>query len=244
VITNTSNNQSCIFNNVTIKDLKLIGQYEIIINSTGTTALPDKESQHEYISILTPTKFNMTVNLSPDRLTSAEIVTLNGSSIKTIEVNNDSIISFYNISSGSVQKSIPALLKSPEVKVDGHIGFKQSNFDPYYLNTNISLDPKGELDTKLGFVDNYKQSYVNGTTTPQYMTYLRSITINSVVDNDNIIIELPGDISPHTKIQGPKIPIKEALFSSNNIRLLLCIRIVTVMGSWLISQKKFQNENV
>jgi hypothetical protein len=37
----------------------------------------------------------MAVNLSPDRLTSAEIVTLNGSFIKTIEVDNDSIIKFY-----------------------------------------------------------------------------------------------------------------------------------------------------
>ena len=64
----------------------------------------------------------MTVFLSPDRLTSAEIVTLNGSFIKTIEVNNDSIIKFYNISSGSVP--IPVLLKSPELKVGGHIGFQ------------------------------------------------------------------------------------------------------------------------
>jgi hypothetical protein len=55
----------------------------------------------------------MTVNLSPDRLTSAEIVTLNGSFIKTIEVNNDSIIKFYNISSRSVQKIYTSLTEEP-----------------------------------------------------------------------------------------------------------------------------------
>jgi hypothetical protein len=135
-------------------------------------------------------------------------------------------------------------LKSPEVQVNGHIGFKQSNFDPYFINTDIPLYYEGGLKTKPGFVDNYKQSYVNGTITTQYVTYLRSISINTIVDDDNIIIELPGDIYPHAKIHGPKIPIKEALFSINNIILLLCITIVTVMGSWLIWQKKFQNENV
>ena len=79
---------------------------------------------------------------------------------------------FYNISSGSVQKSIPVLLKSAEVKAGGHIGFKESNFDPYYLNTYTPMDEKGNLNTKLGFVHNYKQSYVNGTTTRQYVIYL------------------------------------------------------------------------
>jgi hypothetical protein len=63
--------------------------------STGTTTLPNKELQHEYIRILTQTKVYMTANLSQDRLTSAEVVTINGSFIKTIEVNNDSIIKFY-----------------------------------------------------------------------------------------------------------------------------------------------------
>jgi hypothetical protein len=125
VITNRSNSQSRIIHNVTIKGLILICQYELTINSTGTTTLSNKELQHENISILTQTKVKMTVNLFPDWFTSAEIDTLNGSFIKTIEVNNESIIKLYNISSGSVQKSIPVLLKSPEVKVSGHIGFIQ-----------------------------------------------------------------------------------------------------------------------
>jgi hypothetical protein len=54
------------------------------------------------------------------------------------------------------------------------------------------MDEKGKLNTKLDFVHNYKQSYIDGTTTTQYVTHLRSISINSIVDNDNIRIELPG----------------------------------------------------
>jgi hypothetical protein len=46
-------------------------------------------------------------------------------------------------------------------------------------------------------------------------------------------------MSPYVKIGGTKIPIKEALNSSNNIVILLmCITIVTVMGGWLIWQEK------
>ena len=38
LISNNSNNQSRFFDNVTLTDLKLIGQYQVIINSTGKLA--------------------------------------------------------------------------------------------------------------------------------------------------------------------------------------------------------------
>ena len=74
LISNNSNNQSRVFDNVTIKDLKLIGQYEVTINSTGTLTLPSKDSQHEYIGISIPAKSNMTVNLYPDRRNSGKLL--------------------------------------------------------------------------------------------------------------------------------------------------------------------------
>ena len=104
LISNNSNNQSRIFDNVTLKDLKLIGRYDVTINSTGTLTLPSKDSQHEYFGISIPPKSNMTVNLYPDGHNSGQIVTLNGSSVNTIKVDNDSTINFYNISGGCFTK--------------------------------------------------------------------------------------------------------------------------------------------
>jgi hypothetical protein len=237
LISNNSNNQSRIFDNVTVKDLKLIGRYEVIINSTGTLALPSKESQREYIGISIPAKSNMTVNLYPDGRNSAQIVTLKNSSVNTIKVDKNSTINFYNISTAASQKSIPVLLKSPEVKVIGHIGFNQSNFDPYFVNHDIPLNEEGRLETKLNFVDNYKQFYENRTAKIQYITYLQSINIDPGIKMGDITLNLPGDISNHAKRFGPQIPLKEAFFSSTNLILIISIIVVATIGSRIMWSK-------
>lgn len=65
-----------IYNNVTLAGLmKLIGKNEITINSTGILSLPRMGPQHDYVGISVPPKFNMTVNVFPDKLSSAEINT-------------------------------------------------------------------------------------------------------------------------------------------------------------------------
>jgi hypothetical protein len=242
LISNKSNNQSRIFDNVTIKDLKLMGRYDITINSTGTLALPSKDSEGEYIGVSIPAKSNMTVNLYPDRSNSAQIVTLNSSSANTIKVDNNSTIKFYKISTAGSQKSIPVLLKSPEVKVIGRIGFNQSNFDPYFSNNDIPLDEEGRLETKINFVDTYKQLYDNGTTKIQSITYLQSINVDPGIKSGDITLNLPGDISHHAKRFGPQIPLKEALLSSTNLILIVSIIIVATIGSRIMWYKiKHQN---
>ena len=242
LISNNSNNQSRVFDNVTLKDLKLIGRYDVTINSTGTLTLPSKDSQREYIGISIPAKSNMTVNLYPDGRNSGQIVTLNGSSVNTIKVDNNSTINFYNISGAASQKSIPVLLKSPEIKVIGHIGFNQSNFDPYFVNNEIPLDQEGRLETKVNFVDDYKQFYENGTTKIQYITYLQSINVEPGINWGDITLNLPGDISHHAKRFGPQIPLKEALFSSANLILMISIIVVTMIGS-RIRWSKIKRQN-
>src|SRR5206468_8819402 len=51
------------FNNVSISDLKLIGDYKVIINSKDQLRLPSMTSQHDYIGVSIPPKFNMTIQL-------------------------------------------------------------------------------------------------------------------------------------------------------------------------------------
>lgn len=245
LISDNSNNQTHIFDNVTIKDLKLIGQYEVIINSTGTLALPNKGSQREYIGISIPANSNMTVNLYPDGRNSAQIVTLNSSSVNTIKIDNNSTIKFYNISAAASEKSIPVLLKSPVVNVIGHIGFNQSNFDPYIRNDDIPLDEEGRLETKINFVDNYKQFYDNGTTKIQYITYLQSINIDPGIKSGDITLNLPGDISHHAKRFGPQIPLKEAFFSSTNLILIISTIVIAAIGGRIMWSKiKRQNRSM
>ena len=234
LISNKSNNQSRIFDNVTIKDLKLLGRYDLTINSTGTLALPGKGSQGEYIGVSIPANSNMTVNLYPGGSNSAQIVTLNSSSANTIKVGNNSTINFYKISTATPQKSIPVLLKSPEVKVVGRIGFNQSNFDPNFTNNDIPLDEEGRLETKINFVDSDKQLYDNGTTKIQSITYLQSINVDPGIKSADIKLNLPGDISHHAKRFGPQIPLKEALVSGTNLMLIISIIVVTSIVWWII----------
>jgi len=242
LISGKSNNGSLTFNNVSIKDIKLIGQYEITIASLGTSTLPSMSSQHKYISISTPAEFNMTANLSSNRYSSAEIVTLNNSHIKTIKVGNDSLINLYGIKQDSL-KSIPVVLKTPEIKVSGHMGFNESNFDPYLARGIIPLNQEGQLSAKIDYVDNYNVVYGNGTTKTNYITYLLSMTDNSSVDKEQPL-KLPGDISPLAKKQGLQISLKEVLFSTSNIILLISISALTVIVSWLIWPKiKLHPEN-
>ena len=241
-ILNKSNNQTSIFNNVTIKDLKLIGQYEAIVNSGGTLNLPSKDSQHEYISLLMPSKFNVTVNIYPNKSSSGEIVILNSSSVNTIRVNNDSIINIYKISTDPLQGSIPVLMKSPEIKANGHIGFNNSNFDPYFINRHIPLNQEGELNAKINFIDNYEQRDVNASSKLQYLTYLQSIIIDEGINSGKVTVNLPGEISDHAKRFGPQIPLKEALLSSTNLILIISIIVATTIGSWIVWSKiKRQN---
>src|SRR5213592_3168096 len=65
------------FNNVSISDLKLTGDYKVIINSKDQLRLPSMTSQHDYIGVSIPPKFNMTIQLSKEPPSSAEIVIQN-----------------------------------------------------------------------------------------------------------------------------------------------------------------------
>jgi hypothetical protein len=127
-------------------------------------------------------------------------------------------------------------LKSPEVQVNGHIGFKQSNFDPYFINTVIPLYYEGGLKTKPGSVDNYNQSNLNETKI-RYITYFQSMTTDGGIVQDGIILNVPGDISPNAKSHGLQIPLREAPFSGSNLILLISLAVVTLIGSWLICPK-------
>jgi hypothetical protein len=237
VISDKVGKERYIYNNVSLVGLKLIGKGEITINSTGKISLPRMGSQHDYVSMPVPHKFNMTVHMLPDKFGSVEMKTLNGSIIKTREISNNSIINIYEITRTDLLNPIPLLVKTPDVIVNGHIHFTRSNFDPYFTYVDMPLDIEGKLETKIAFVDNYKQTYENGSTKLQYVTFLQSISLNRTINNEGITFEPPGDISHHAKELGLGIPLKEALLSFSNIILIISIAVAAIVGSWFVWPK-------
>jgi hypothetical protein len=191
-------------------------------------------SQHDYVGISVPPKFNMTVNIFPDKFGSAKINTLNGSIIKTMDINNNSIIDFYEITTARPLDPISLLLKSPDVIVNGQIHFARSNFDPYFIYVDMPSDTEGNLKAKIAFVDDYEHTYENGTTKMQFVTFLQSLSLNRTKYDSGITFEPPGDISHHAKELGLEIPLKEALLSFSNVILIISIVVVSIVGSWLI----------
>ncbi len=232
VISNKTNNENRILNNVTIKDLRLGGQQETTIKTNGTLSIPHMGSQHEYFKILLSSKPTVIVNLLPGLLSYAEIDILNDTSLSTIKLNKNSRISFYNLSTASSTQSIATIVKSPELNVDGHIGFKQSNFDPYFTNNDIPLNYDGKLHTKFSFVDDYKESNINQTVI-KYITYIESTSTEGGMNQEGITLNLPGDISPYAKSHDLPIPLRKSLFSIGNGALILCLVTVTLLASWI-----------
>lgn len=151
-----------------------------------------------------------------------------------MDISNNSIIDFYEITTAHPLDPIDLLLKSPDVIVNGQIYFARSNFDPYFVYVDMPLDTEGILKSKIAFVDDYEQTYENGTTKLQFVTFLQSISSNRTTYDSGITFEPPGDISHHAKQYGPQIPLNEAILSYSNFVLLLSICIVSIIGSWLI----------
>jgi len=209
---------------------------------TGALELPDIRTNRDYIGMEIPSGFNMTVRLSPKGLSHIEIVTQNESSIKSIKVSNGSTIDLYSIKPALPSKSVPVLLKRPEMKVDGHMTTEHTYFDGFVnvrggLNTGVLLDLQGHLETKFDLVDNFDQPYHNATRAT-YITYLQSLAIDRSFKEDKDQVKLPGDIYFKAKETGQDIPMKKILNSSSNIITLIIIISITVTVSTFIWRKK------
>jgi len=241
LIVDNKNNDTRVLNNVTFNNLKLVGINDVKITSNGTISLPKKFSENEYISVTLPPKFNIILKQQTNQSSLIKFVAVNGSSYQNYELKNVSV-TFYNAADGTSPKRVLVLLKSPEVKANGHIGLKTANFDRYFRNYGIPLDLRGELKAKFDFVDDFEQSFSNGTTKMQYITYLKSISLNST-KHDGIKLQIPGDISPYAKNLGPQVPIIEALLSNNNLILLSVIATLGLFLSWFYGKKQKTQKN-
>ena len=90
-VINHNNKSSLMFKDAIIKDLKLYGTYEAIVNSSETRraiSLPAPSSYNDYIEFTIPTGFSLTLNLSESEPAYAEfdILANNQSSFETLKI--------------------------------------------------------------------------------------------------------------------------------------------------------------
>jgi hypothetical protein len=233
-ILNKTNNSPITIDNMLMKSLKIIGDSEVIINQTGKLVLPGMRSDHNYISMLIPAKFNMTVRIHPEKLSHMEIVSQNDSVINSIKINNGSKVDFYNIEAIPTLKFVHVLLKNPEIIVDGRTTIEKAYFNGYLdgggaLLNGYAFDFHGILRTKLDFVDHYNKPYRGGIST-EYVTYLQSIMMNGTIKQDKELLKVPLDVHAKAIAEGEDIPWTKILSSTNNIAVIIILSLATVIA--------------
>jgi len=241
-IFNKTNSLSITLNNVTLKDLNMIGRYNASIDFTGRIELPDSMSDRSYIGLSIPSDFNMTLKLYPKGLSYIEIITENGTSTNSIKVNGESKIQFHNISAYPPLNYLPIMLKNPEVSIKGEtdiINGLQNGFltKRGTLNTGTPLDIKGQLNARFGFVDNYNQYSKNGTLI-NYITYLQAVTINNTAPEHNASLSLPADFGSLLHDRELVMALQNAIASPSNLIVVVVLTVVTMITIRLIQKNK------
>ena len=141
------------FKNVFIKDLKLYGQTQVIINSTGSLQLPLQPSVYDYITVSVPLPFNMTLKVSNGA--NAEATIGNSYVQKSLKFTSGEI-NFHGVGTDVLStppSSIHLLLKSPEIKANGNGSFKSLYWSPRINGEPFEIREK--LSLKLGHADYY-----------------------------------------------------------------------------------------
>jgi hypothetical protein len=241
-IFNKTNSPSITLNNVTLKDLNMIGRYNAIIDFTGRIELPESMSDRSYIGLSIPSDFNMTLKLYPKGLSYIEIITENGTSTNSIKVNGESKIQFHNISAYPPLNYLPIMLKNPEVSINGEtdiINGLQNGFltKRGTLNTGTPLDIKGQLNARFGFVDNYNQYSKNGTLI-NYITYLQAVTINNTAPEHNASLSLPADFGSLLHDRELLMALQNAIASPSNLIVVVVLTVLTMITIRLIQRNK------
>jgi hypothetical protein len=163
---------------VPIRDIKLYGDYKLLINSTNLFYRPSASSQYNYIRLNLPVGSDMSIKLSNG--SRAEF--LIGNFNQPVKITGEEI-EFKGI------KGDPVLLKSPEIEVDGQSSFQKlrSNIPNHTskpwgdtIIAPLPLQVKGNTIIKLDHVS--YDNYIDG-----YVTYFRWIKVNPDSTNPPVL---------------------------------------------------------
>jgi hypothetical protein len=241
---------------IQIKDFKVSGPYKVIINSSGRVYLPSWSSYYDYISISVPTGFDMALQLLQGSTAEFTARAVEGGGAAgggnytrhvRIAADNDSnnLIEFHNIKTKYPEmKSIPILMKSPEIAVDGNATFRLlykdvRDFVYTYGIKGVPINISGKLFAKIDHVDHYdtsaKRSYTHNYLT--YLKWLETYEKNVEGQYQPLNFEIPGDISYSAKQANSQVPWQKAVSSNASILVAISLFIIMIIALWLFWPK-------
>ncbi|HKQ21735.1 MAG TPA: hypothetical protein VJS91_06825, partial [Nitrososphaeraceae archaeon] len=224
--------------NQDIIDLEVIGQYEVIINSSGSLNLPQTLSDNDYLQLSLPSDFDITLRTSDnnEKYSRIKILISNSSSEETLMVDSKSTILLNKVAVEPPLKSVPIVIKNPVIKLEGNLKFEKTNF---YGELNYPpLEVSGNSTVTFNFMDDFNEHYRKGTKT-QRIGYLESIDSDGKRKRNMQELKLPGDISPDVRKRGLDVPLQSIIFNSTNIVLILATIMGTAFTTWLIRKTHF-----
>jgi hypothetical protein len=227
---NSAKDLNNVFSKITIKDLKLYGPYEVIINSTNSLFhMSPTSSYYDYIAAAIPKGFDMLLNLTQGAYAEFTLLSCKNNSYcrpQQMRISGGEV-AFHNIEADTPSiSSIPVYVKSPEIIINnGTLGFKLDS------NSNNPLQPSGNILANGNIVENidrietYNSFNKNGTKT-DFVIYLKSLDIqgNYVIENrQSDTLRLPGDISNRAKDKGIGVPWVTTMKSLTSIIIMISI---------------------
>lgn len=248
----TSDIQNIVINNVTIRDLKLFGQYEVIINSTDKffRILP-QSSYYDYTRVVIPNNFDMLIRLGQDAYIEFAINSCKNNNHycqQHMKISDGIEVNFHKIRVDSQSiPSIPFYLKSPEILI--HNGTAKFTVEP---NINNLAQPSGNIVANgniLASIDHVEayDSINNNRIITDFVTHLKSIDIDgNYVGNERQrdILYLPGDISERAKDKGIGVPWQTAMASLISIIGIILIVALAIPLEYYLRHKFRQHRNL
>jgi hypothetical protein len=241
---NSSKNLNNVFSNITIKDLKLYGPYDVIINSTNSFFhMSPASSYYDYIAAAIPKGFDMLLNLSEGAYAEFTILSCTNNSYcqpQQIRISGDDV-DFHNIEVDTPSiSSIPVYVKSPQIMINnGTAEFKLDS------NSNNPLQPAGNILATGNIVENidsvetYNSFNQNGTKSDSII-YLRSLDIqgNYVIENiESDTLRLPGDLSDRAKDKGIGVPWLTTMMSLTSIIIMISVTGILIVVKYYFLPK-------
>lgn len=228
-------------NDVTIKNLKLYGPYEIKISSSDKSFhWSTASSYYDYAALGVPGGFDMLLKPSQGAYLEFTLVSCsnNNTCQQQIRFSDVSDVLFHNVKADSQTIStLPILVKSPEIALlNGTVKFKlaPNSNDLTQPSGNILAD--GNIVSNFDHVETYDSFNKNGTNT-EPVSYLKSLNIHGnyakeAKERDSIL--LPGEISERAKDKRIGVPWQNTVLSFNGIIILVSIfAIVTLINYYL-----------
>jgi len=250
----STKNQSHIFSNIAIKDLKLYGPYQVTINMNPTDStfhLSPESSHYDYTAAAIPNGFDMLLNLSKGayaEFTTTSCTNPSHCQEQQIRIPGSIDLGFHDIKVDAPSISfLPIYLKSPEIKINN--GTLELKLD---LNSNNPAQPEGNIVANgnivvnVDHVEKYNSNTKNGTKT-DFLTYLRSLDIQGNYvresrETDNL--RLPGDISDRAKDKAIGVPWETTMISPSSFVIVISIIVVVIAVKYFFWPRIYKNSRL